>query len=137
MKNLLYKVMDTGTQSFQEVLSELRSTKIGNDLPSPAEILHGRSLITGKPVTVDHAQVKAVLIGRQIKDSPAVQQEPQGQNHREPWYLGKGVGVLAQIMNGQNVTLQGLTRRTDVTRWCLKTLQIPQENQVTSEAPRA
>ena len=37
--------------------------------PTPAEILHGRSLITGEPVTVDHTQVKAVLIGRQIKDS--------------------------------------------------------------------
>ena len=61
--------MDAGTRFFQEVLSELRATKIGNDLPSPAEILHGRSLITGEPVTVDHAKVKAVLIGRQIKDS--------------------------------------------------------------------
>ena len=61
--------MDAGTRSFQEVLSELRATKIRNDLPSPAEILHGRSLITGEPVTVDHANVKAVLIGRQIKDS--------------------------------------------------------------------
>ena len=61
--------MDAGTRSFQEVLSELRATKIGNDLPSPAEILHGRSLITGEPVTVDHAKVKAALIGRQIKDS--------------------------------------------------------------------
>ena len=69
VKNLLYKVMDAGTQSFQEVLSELRAMKIGNDLPSPAEILHGRSLITGEPVTVDHAKVKAVLVGRQIKDS--------------------------------------------------------------------
>ena len=69
VKNLLYKVMDAGTRSFQEVLSELRATKIGNDLPSPAEILHGRSLITGEPVTVDHAKVKAVLVGRQIKDS--------------------------------------------------------------------
>ena len=69
VKNLLYKAMDAGTQSFQEVLSELRATKIGNDLPSPAEILHGRSLITGEPVTVDHAKVRAVLIGRQIKDS--------------------------------------------------------------------
>ena len=49
--------------------SELRATKIGNDLPSPAEILHGRSLITGEPVTVDHAKVKAMLVGRQIKDS--------------------------------------------------------------------
>ena len=61
--------MDAGTRSFQEVLSELRATKIRNDLPSPAEILHGRPLITGEPVTVDHAKVKAVLIGRQIKDS--------------------------------------------------------------------
>ena len=61
--------MDAGTQSFQEVLSELRATKIGNDLPSPAEILHGSSLITGEPVMVDHAKVKAVLIGRQLKDS--------------------------------------------------------------------
>ena len=69
MKNLLYKVVDAGTQSFQEVLSELRSTKIRNGLPSPAEILHGRSLITGEPVTVSHASVKAVLIDRQIKDS--------------------------------------------------------------------
>ena len=58
VKNLLYKAMDAGTRSFQEVLSELRATKIGNDLPSPAEILHGRSLITGEPVTVDHAKVK-------------------------------------------------------------------------------
>ena len=69
VKNLLYKAMDARTRSFQEVLSELRATKIGNNLPSPAEILHGRSLITGKPVTVDHAKVKAVLVGRQIKDS--------------------------------------------------------------------
>ena len=69
VKNLLYKAMDAGTRSFQEVLSRLRATKIRNDLPSPAEILHKRSLITGKPVTVDHAKVKAVLVGRQIKDS--------------------------------------------------------------------
>ena len=69
VKNLLYKAMDAGTRSFQEVLSELRATKIGNDLPFPAEILHGRSLITGEPVTVDHAKVKAVLVGKQIKDS--------------------------------------------------------------------
>ena len=69
VKNLLYKALDVGTQSFQEVLSELRSTKIGKGLPSSAEILHGRSLITGEPVTVDHASVKAVLVGRQIKDN--------------------------------------------------------------------
>ena len=69
VKNLLDKAVDAHTRSFQEVLSELRSTKMRNGLPSPAEILHGRSLITGAPVTVDHATVKAVLIDRQVKDS--------------------------------------------------------------------
>ena len=51
--------MDAGTWSFQNVLTELRSTKIGNGLPSPAEILHGRSLVAGEPVLID----------RQIRDS--------------------------------------------------------------------
>ena len=69
IKNLLYKAVDAGTRSFQNVLTELRSTKISNSLPSPVEILHGGSLITGEPVTVDHASIKAVLIDRQIKDS--------------------------------------------------------------------
>ena len=69
VKNLLYKALDAGTRSFQDVLTELRSTKIGNGLPSPAEILHGRSLITGEPVTVDHASVKAALVSKQLKDS--------------------------------------------------------------------
>ena len=69
IKNLLYKAVDAGTWFFRNVLAELRSTKIGNGLPSPAEILHGRSLITGEPVTVDHATVKGVLLDRQIRDS--------------------------------------------------------------------
>ena len=84
VKNLLYKAMDAGTRSFQEVLSELRATKIGNDLPSPAEILHGRSLITGEPVTVDHSKVKAVLIGRQIKDSQQYNKSHRIKSQRAP-----------------------------------------------------
>ena len=80
VKNLLYKAVDTGTQSFQEVLSELRSTKIRNGLPSPAEILHGRSLITGTPVTVDYVTVKAVLMNRQIKDSQHYNKTHRGQD---------------------------------------------------------
>ena len=81
-KNLLYKAMDAGTWSFQEVLSELRATKIGNDLPSPAETLHGRSLITGEPVTVDHAKVKAVLVGKQIKDSQQYNKSHRAKSQR-------------------------------------------------------
>ena len=92
MKNLLYKAVDAGTWSFQEILSELRSTKIGKDLPSPAEILHGRSLITGKPVTVDHASVKAVLVGRQIKDSQ--------QYNRSHWVKTQRTLVLGERCRG-------------------------------------
>ena len=91
VKNLLYKVMDAGIQSFQEVLSEFRATKIGNDLPSPAEILLGRSLITGEPVTVDHAKVKAVFIGRQIKDS---QEHTKGHRVKSQRALVLGEKVL-------------------------------------------
>ena len=69
VKNLLYKAVDADTRSFQDVLAELRSTKIGRDLPSPAEILHGRCLVTGAPVQVDHASVRQALVNRQIKDS--------------------------------------------------------------------
>ena len=105
VKNLLYKALDAGTRSFQDVLTELRSTKIGNDLPSPAEILHGKSLITGEPVTVDHASVKAALISRQIKDSQQYNKSHRSR-HREPWCSEKGVGALAQIMSGKNVTLR-------------------------------
>ena len=82
--------MDAGTRSFQEVLSELRATKIGNDLPSPAEILHGRSLITGEPVTVDQGQSSARRQADQRQ--PAVQQEPQGQDTESPGTWRKVLG---------------------------------------------
>ena len=39
MNNLIFKALDTDTQPFQNVLAELRSTKIRNGVPSPAEIL--------------------------------------------------------------------------------------------------
>ena len=106
VKNLLYKAVDAGTRSFQNVLTELRSTKIGNGLPSPAEILHGRSLVTGEPVTVDHASVKAVLIDRQIKDSQHHIKSHRVKTQRalvsgeRCW----GTGII--IIFGQNVTLQ-------------------------------
>ena len=36
----------SNTQSFQKVLADLRTTRIRMELPSPAEILHGRNLTT-------------------------------------------------------------------------------------------
>ena len=44
VKNMLSK--SSNTLSFQEVLADLRTTRIGTGLPSPAEILHRRNLTT-------------------------------------------------------------------------------------------
>ena len=45
MKRLVEKATSTGS-SFQEALTGLRAQPLGDDLPFPAEIFHGRSLIT-------------------------------------------------------------------------------------------
>ena len=42
VKTMLSK--SSNTQSFQEVLADLRTTRIRAELPSPTEILHGRNL---------------------------------------------------------------------------------------------
>ena len=43
----------SNTQSFQEVLADLRTTHKGMDLPSPAEILHGRNLTMKVQAEID------------------------------------------------------------------------------------
>ena len=48
-------------------IADLRATVIDDGLPSPAEILHGRSMTTGRPVTIDMADVRERLIQRQLK----------------------------------------------------------------------
>ena len=55
------------TQSFQEVLADLRTTHIGTGLPSPAEILHGRNLTTRAQAEIDIKAIRSVLQERQLK----------------------------------------------------------------------
>ena len=55
----------SNTRSFQEVLADLRTTRIGMGLPSPAEILHGRNLTTR--VQADIKAIRSVLQERQLK----------------------------------------------------------------------
>ena len=43
----------SNTWSFQEVLADLRMTRIGMGLPSPAEILHRRNLTTRAQAEID------------------------------------------------------------------------------------
>ena len=64
VKNMLSK--SSNTWSFQEVLADLRTTRIGTGLPSPAEILHGRNL-TRAQAEIDIKAIRSVLQERQLK----------------------------------------------------------------------
>ena len=57
----------SNTRSFQEVLADLRTTRIGAGMPSPAEILHGRNLMTRAQAEIDIKAIRSVLQERQLK----------------------------------------------------------------------
>ena len=57
----------SNTRSFQEVLADLRTTRIGTGLPSPAEILHGRNLTSRAQAEIDIKAIHSVLQERQLK----------------------------------------------------------------------
>ena len=63
VKNMLSK--SSNTRSFQEVLADLRTTRIGTGLPSPAEILHRRNLTTRAQAEID---IKAICSGLQERE---------------------------------------------------------------------
>ena len=65
VNNMLSK--SSNTRSFQEVLADLRTTRIGTGLPSPAEILHGRNLTTRAQAEIDIKAICSVLQERQLK----------------------------------------------------------------------
>ena len=65
VKNMLLK--SSNTRSFQEVLADLRTTRIGMGLSSPAEILHRRNLTTRAQAEIDIKAICSVLQERQLK----------------------------------------------------------------------
>ena len=66
MKRLIEKANSTG-RSHQESLTGLRAQPLGDGLPLPSEILHGRSLVTRKASPVDLTAVCQSLIALQAK----------------------------------------------------------------------
>ena len=66
IKRLMEKATASG-RSFQEALTGLRAQPLGDGLPSPAEILHGRSLTTRKASPVDINALRDTLIALQAK----------------------------------------------------------------------
>ena len=65
VKNMLSK--SSNTRSFQEVLADLRTTRIGTGLPSPAEILHGRNLTIRAQAEIDIKAIRSMLQEIQLK----------------------------------------------------------------------
>ena len=65
VKNMLSK--SSNTRLFQEVLADLRTTRIGTGLPSPTEILYGRNLMTRAQAEIDIKAIRSVLQERQLK----------------------------------------------------------------------
>ena len=66
VKRLIEKANSSG-RSHQEALTGLRAQPLGDGLPSPSEILHGRSLVTRKASPVDLTAVHQSLITLQAK----------------------------------------------------------------------
>ena len=57
----------SNTRFFQEVLADLRATRISTGLPSPAEILHGRNLVMKAQADIDVKAIRSLLQERQLK----------------------------------------------------------------------
>ena len=66
MKRLIEKANSSG-RSHQEALTGLRAQPLGDGLPSPSQILHGRSLVTRKASPGDLTAVRQSLIALQAK----------------------------------------------------------------------
>ena len=87
------KAIGTG-RSFQETLTSLRAQSLGDGLPSPAEILHGRSLVTRKATPVDVVAVHQSLIALQAKYTKSYDKARQAKD-QQALLIGEEVYFLS------------------------------------------
>ena len=105
VKRLMEKATSTG-RSFQEALTSLRATPIAKGMPSPAEILHGRSLTTRKAISVDLNAVCQHLIQLQAKYIKQHDKARQARSQRtlvigeEVYHLSAGNNWVIGIITG-------------------------------------
>ena len=106
VKNMLSK--SSNTQSFQEVLADLRTTRIDTGLPSPAEILHGRNLTTKKQAEIDIKAIHSALQERQLKMTLA---HDSSRRTKKAWPLvvGERCFVLGPGNNWIDAFVTGIT----------------------------
>ena len=106
VKNMLSK--SSNTRSFQEVLADLRMTRIGMGLPSPAEIFHGRNLTTKAQAEIDIKAICSALQERQLKMTLAHDLSRRAKKAR-PLVLGERCYVLGPGNKWIDTFITGIT----------------------------
>ena len=106
VKNMLSK--SSNTRSFQEVLADLRTTRIGTGLPSPAEILHRRNLTTRAQAEIDIKAIRSVLQERQLKITLDRDTSRRAKNAR-PLVVGERCHVLGPGNKWIDAFVTGIT----------------------------
>ena len=111
MKRPLEKANSSG-RSHQEALTSLRAQPLGDGLPSPSEILHGRSLVTRKASPVDLTVVCQSLIALQAKYTKSHDKAKQAKTQR-----ALVIGEEVYFLSGKNEWQIGIvTGTTDTGR---------------------
>ena len=111
VKRLMEKATSSG-RSHQEALTSLRAQPLGDGLPSPAEILHGRSLVTRKVSPVDLNSVHQSVIALQAKYTKS-----HDKARRAKTQLALVTGEEVYFLSGKNEWLIGTkTGTTDTGR---------------------
>ena len=111
MKRLMEKASSMG-RSHQEALTGLRAQPLGDGLPSPAEILHGRSLVTRKASPVDLTVVPQSLIALQAKYTKSHDKAKQAKTQQ-----ALVIGEEVYFLSGKNEWQIGIvTGTTDTGR---------------------
>ena len=112
-------------RSFQEALTSLRAQPLGDGFPSPAEILHERSLVTRKVTPVDVVAVCQSLIAlqakyskshdktRRVKDQRAlvIGEEVYFLSGKNEWQIGTVIGTTDTRRSYNVLTHKGTSLR--------------------------
>ena len=99
-------------RSHQEALTSLRAQALGDGLPSLAEILHGRSLVTRKASPVDLTAVHQSLIALQAKYTKSHDKAKRAKTQR-----ALAIGEEVYFLSGKNEWQIGIvTGTTDTGR---------------------
>ena len=126
VKRLMEKAISMG-RSFQEALTSLRAQPLGDGLPSPAEILHGRSLVTRKATPMDVVAVHQSLIALQAKYSKShdktrcakdqralvIGEEVYFLSGKNEWQIGTVIGTTDTGRSYNILTHEGTSLRRD------------------------